>query len=183
VQSSRGPVAGARIVVRAYSPTVGGGEAATGPEGTFSLDIPANIASGTVVVKAPGFGTKVFPLGAEENPLPLTVSEGAGEVVISLPRSATNLYRENLRVILFQDDMEVPLSLLRAGEGPQAPPDGSPVLRLASLAPGRYSACLARRQVDLKGSALEPVSKAGMVCASGHLAAGATLALALREGE
>jgi hypothetical protein len=180
VLSSRGPVPGARVVVRASS-TVGGGEAATGPEGTFSMEIPANIASGTAVVKAPGFGTKVFPLLVGEKPLALNVSEAAGEIAIALPRSTTDLYRENLRVILFQDDMEVPVSLLQAGAGSQAQSKDAPVLRLASLAPGRYSACLARRQVELKGTALNASSMAGMMCDSGQLAAGATLALALRE--
>lgn len=182
VLSSRGPVAGARVVLRAFSPSVGGGEAATGPEGTFTLQVPQNIVAGTAVVKAPGFGTKVFPVVAGEKPLSLTLSEAAGEIAIVLPRSATDLFRENLRVILFQDDLEVPVSLLRAGEGPQAVSDAEPVLHFASLAPGRYSACLAQRQVESKGSALDPAAKdASVACDSGQLAAGGTLALTLRE--
>ena len=182
VVSSRGPVAGARVVLRAFSPTVGGGDAATGPEGTFTLEVPQNIAAGTAVVKAPGFGTKVFPVAADERPLSLTLSEAAGEIAIALPRGVNDLFRENLRVILFQDDMEVPVSLLRAGENPQAVSDTEPVLRLASLAPGRYSACLAQRQVESKGSALDPTAKdASLTCDTGQLAAGGTLALTLRE--
>jgi hypothetical protein len=182
VISSRGPVAGARVVLRAFSPTVGGGDAATGPEGTFTLEVPQNIALGTVVVKAPGFGTKVFPVAAGEKPLSLTLSEAAGEIAIALPRGAADLSRENLRVILFQDDMEVPVSLLRAGEGPQMVSDAEPVLRLASLAPGRYSVCLAQRQVESKGSALDSTAKdASLTCDTGQLAAGGALALTLRE--
>lgn len=181
VISSRGPVAGARVVLRAFAPTVGGGEASTGPEGTFTLELPENIAAGTAVIKAPGYGTKVFPVAAGEKPLSLTLPEAAGEIAIVLPRSATDLSRENLRVVLFQDDMEVPVNLLRAGEGPQAVSDAEPVLRLASLAPGRYSACLARRQVETKGSALAAAAKDSFACDTGQLAAGGTLALTLRE--
>lgn len=182
VLSSRGPVAGARVVLRAFSPTIGGGDAATGPEGTFTLKIPQNVAAATVVVRAPGHGTKAFPVVAGEKPLALTLPQGAGEIAIALPRGVMDLFRENLRVILFQDGMEVPVNLLRAGAGPQALPDAEPILRLADLAPGGYSACLAHRQVESKGAALEPAAKdAAVTCDSGQLTAGGTLALTLRE--
>ncbi|MFP5286384.1 MAG: carboxypeptidase-like regulatory domain-containing protein [Thermoanaerobaculia bacterium] len=182
VLSSRGPVAGARVVLRAFSPTVGGGEASTGPEGTFTLEVPENIGAATAVVKAPGYGTKAFLVAAGEKPLSLTLAEAAGEIAIVLPRSAADLSRENLRVILFQDDMEVPVNLLRTGEGPQVVSNAEPVLRLASLAPGRYSACLAQRQVESKGAALDAAAKdASFTCDTGQLAAGGTLALTLRE--
>jgi hypothetical protein len=69
VSSSLGPIAGARIVALANSPFVGGGQATTGPEGAFSLEIPANIASLTAVVKAPGFGTQYSAYIALRKPL------------------------------------------------------------------------------------------------------------------
>lgn len=182
VLSSRGPVAGARVVFRASFPAIGGGDAATGPEGTFTLKVPQNVTAATVVVKAPGYGTKAFPIVADEKPLALALPEATGEIAISLPRDVKELFRENLRVILFQDDMEVPVNLLRADEGSQTLADAEPVLRLASLAPGRYSACLAARQVESKGSALDPAAQeAAVTCDSGQLTAGGTLALTFRE--
>ncbi len=180
--SSLGPVAGARIVAMANSPAVGGGEAATGPEGTFSLEVPANLDSMTAVVKAPGFGTQAYPLVAEEKSIALKMSDASGQIAIALPRTAADLQRDNLRVTLFQNGLEIPIALLREDASASHGKDGAPSLRLANLAPGPYQACLARKQVDAKGS-LEHTPKAAVSCDSGQLASGTTLALTLSEND
>ncbi len=180
VISQLGPVVGAVIVALANSPAVGGGRAMTGPEGTFTLELPADIPSVTAVVKAPGFGTQAFPLVADDKPVSLTMSEAAGEIVIALPRGAVDLHRENLRVALFQNGLELLISLLREDASSNVALDDTPVLHLANLAAGQYSACIAQKQVDSKGS-VEHNPSTGLSCDSGQLAAGTTLALTLRE--
>lgn len=180
VLSPLGPVVGALVVAMANSPAAGGGQAATGPKGTFSLELPANLDSVTAVIKAPGFGTQAFPLTVEGTPLSLTVSEAAGKIRIAPPGEATDLQRENLRVALFQNGLEIPLSLLREDVSTSATSGReSADLLLANLAPGQYVACIARKQVDSKG-AVERAPKAAVACDSGQLTAGATLELTLR---
>ena len=184
VLSPLGPVVGARVVMLANFPAVGGGEAMTGPEGTFSLDLPADLDAVTAVVKAPGFGTQVFPLLTKQEKFPLQMSEAAGQLAISLPRVEADLQRENLRVALFQNGLELPISLLREDASSSAAPgtDGAPVLVLAHLAPGQYQACIAQKRVDLKGS-LDRTPQAGVSCDSGELAPGVSLALTLRAND
>jgi len=151
VLSPLGPVVGARILMLANFPAVGGGEAMTGPEGTFSLDLPADLDAVTAVVKAPGLGTRVFPLLTKEETISLQMSEAAGQLAISLPRAAADLQRASLRVALFQNGLELPISSLREDASSSAAPgtDGAPVLVLAHLAPGQYQACIAQKRVDL----------------------------------
>jgi hypothetical protein len=181
VLSPLGPVAGARIVALANSPFVGGGHAMSGPAGTFSMEIPANISAATAVVKAPGFGTQAFPVVPEDKPISLTVSEGAGELAIALPRAAAELQRENLTLTLFQNGLEIPIAVLRedALSTTASGTDDSPVMRLVHLAPGQYSACITTKQVGSKGS-LDRHPKAVGTCDSGQLAAGTTLMLTLQ---
>lgn len=57
--------------------------------------------------------------------------------------------------------------------------DTSPVMRLAHLAPGQYSACITKKQVASKGS-LAHDPEAAVMCDSGQRAAGTTLMLALQ---
>jgi hypothetical protein len=177
VSSSRGPVAGALVRARARPPAVGEGQATTGPDGSFSLEIPDNVASIEAAVSAPGYGIQAFLLPAGEKAVSLTVSETAGDVVIALPDPA-ELQRENRQVTLFQNGMELPMTLLRGGDS-TASADG-PALRFASLAPGSYSACLVRIPVASTG-ALDPAAIPKNACDSGQLATGATLALTLRD--
>jgi hypothetical protein len=185
VLSPLGPVAGARIVVLANAPAAGGGEAMSGLDGTFSLELPADLDAVTAVVKAPGLGTQAFPLatgGDPAAPIALQMSEAAGQIAIALPRAAEDLPRDNLRVALFQNGVEIPLNLLREDAAPSAAPakDGPPGLLLANLAPGQYVACIAQKQVDSKGS-LDRAPRAAVSCDSGSLATGAVLALTLHD--
>lgn len=175
VSSSRGPVAGALVQVKARPPVVGEGQATTGPDGAFSLEIPDNVASIEAAVSAPGYGVQAFPLAAGEKAISLTLSETAGDVVIALPDPA-ELQRENRQVTLFQNGMELPMTLLQGG-APDASADG-PALRFTGLAPGSYSACLVRIPVASTG-ALDPVTIPEGACVAGQLAAGATLPLTL----
>jgi hypothetical protein len=180
VLSPTGPVAGARIVALANSPAVGSGQAMTGPGGTFTLELPENVPAVTAVVKAPGFGTQAFPLALEGKTISLMLSEAAGEIAIALPRATAELQQENLRVALFQNGFELPISLLREDASSSSGTQEAPLLRLANLAPGQYSACFARKQVESKGS-LEHAPKAAVACDSGQLASGAILALTLNS--
>jgi hypothetical protein len=177
VSSSRGPVAGALVRARARPPAVGEGQATTGPDGAFSLEIPDNVVSVEAAVSAPGYGIQAFPLAAGEKALSLTLSETAGDIVIALPDTA-ELQRENRQVTLFQNGMEIPMTLLQGGSS-AASADG-PALRFAGLAPGSYSACLTRIPVASTG-ALDPAAIPKEACDSGQLATGATLALTLRD--
>ena len=181
VLSPLGSVVGASVVALANSPYVGGGQALTGPDGTFSMEIPADIGSLTAVVKAPGLGTQAFLIVPEGKAISLTLSEAAGEIAIRLPRAVADLQRENLGVVLFQNGLELPISLLREDASSNASPstDSAPVLRLSHLAPGQYSTCIQRKRVDSKGSLNQ--SPAAAVCQSGQLAARASLDLTLRE--
>lgn len=182
VLSQLGPVAGANIMALANFPAVGGGHALTGLDGTFSLELPANLDSFSAVVKAPGFGTQAFRLATTEEALALRMSEAAGQIAVALPRGLGDLQRDSLRVSLFQNGIEVPISALRedVSSSASASKDGTPVLRLSNLAPGDYLACIARKQVDSKGS-LDRAPKATVSCDSGQLGSGLTLTLTLRE--
>jgi hypothetical protein len=180
VVSPYGPVAGAHIVALANAPAVGGGQASTGPGGTFSLELPSNVIALTAVVKAPGFGTQAFPIAVDDKPVSLRVSHSLGDIAIAMPRTAAEFQKENLRVALFQNGIEVPLTALREDVSTSDPsaPNGTPILRLANLAPGSYSACIAQKQVDSKGS-LEHNPGAAIACDSGELGAWASLRLSL----
>jgi hypothetical protein len=181
VLSEAGPVAGAHVMALANFPAVGGGQAMTDPDGTFSLELPANLDSVSAVVKAPGFGTQAFRIVATEEAISLRMSQAAGQIAVALPRGVADLQRESLRVSLFQNGLEVPISALRDDvSSSESTRDGTLVLRLSNLAPGDYLACIAKKQVESKGS-LDRFPNAAVACDSGQLTPGVTLALTLRE--
>jgi hypothetical protein len=144
------------------------------------MEIPDDIGSLTAVVKAPGFGTRAFQIVPEGKTIALTVSGAAGKIAIALPSAADDLQRESLGVILFQNGLEVPITLLREDASSASASNGTPVFRLANLAPGQYSACIAKKRVESKGS-LAHTPNAAVACDSGQLAAGGTLALTLHD--
>ncbi|HSG38802.1 MAG TPA: hypothetical protein VLE27_04110, partial [Thermoanaerobaculia bacterium] len=88
---------------------------------------------------------------------------------------------EDRQLVLFQNGMELPMALLRGGGPiPSGEKDAGAALRFTRLAPGQYSACLARTPVASTGALLDPAALPEDDCGSGQLAAGATLALTLR---
>ncbi len=178
VVSSRGPGGGVRIVVRGLPPKFGGGEAITGSDGTFSLEVPADFEQAIASMQATGYGfqQRQVRLGAE--PLRLTLKEGTGELKLLLPNFA-DLRRQELQLALFQEGTELPLALLTKRSSP-ATEQGSSSVEISQLAPGHYAACL-RKQPETPLSAPEAVDPSQ--CASGRLAPGQQLTLQLDDPE
>ena len=174
VVSTRGPGVGVQVLVRGLPPQRGGGEAITGNDGTFSMEVPADLEQAIVSLQATGYGFQQRPVKLGAEPLRLTLREGTGELKLRLPNFA-DLRQQELQISLFQEGTEVPLALLTKRSSPATEP-GSSSLEISQLAPGHYAACL-RKQAATPFSAPEAVDPSQ--CVSGRLAAGRQLTLQL----
>lgn len=174
VASPLGPVAGARVDVIASVPAEGGGSARTDPRGGFEVELPEKTRRVVAVVSAPGFALRAFEAAAGP-PLSLAVSEDAGEIEIRLQGDAAELLRQDLRVALFQNGLQIPPYVYSQWAHEQGQPRGAQSLRIPNVAPGEYRICLVPMRLPLEG---DPAA-AGAECASGLLFRGGTLALEL----
>jgi hypothetical protein len=177
VVSSRGPVAGARVMVLARTPDGGGAAATTGTDGAFQVDLPQPVSRVAAIVSAPGFALRAFDAPADGEPLALQVTEEGGSLEITLPLTGEALLRENLVLGALQNGLPVPGSVLGewAYDQGQSRERRDRVLRVPNVAPGEYRACLVPRQ--LEGSLAWAATQGGSTCDSGLLAPGATLSL------
>jgi hypothetical protein len=105
------------------------------------------------------------------------VTEEGGHLEILVPGSAEDLQRENLTLVLLQNGLPIPSSVLSKWAYDQGQPRQSAdrKLRVPNVAPGEYRVCLVPQQQELAllwGAPLE-----GATCDSGTLAPGATLSL------
>ena len=185
VQSARGPVPGSGVAVFGIRPGLMGGDfVRTEMDGTFTAHVPAPVELADVMVSAPGFGLKAFPVvvGAASSQ-PLEVEEQSGELHILLPapsddpKDATTLW-------IFQNGLFLSKQALLqwAGAHGREPVSdveaGRKLMAVPELAPGEYRACLAAPAVLVAWQAsgwTAPLAK----CVFGTLTAGATLQLDL----
>ncbi len=175
VVSARGPGVGVRVIVRGLPPKLAGGEAISGSDGTFSLEVPADLEQAIVSMQATGYGFQQRPVRLGAEPLRLTLKEGTGELKLHLPNFA-DLRRQEFQLALFQEGTEVPLALLTTRSSPATEPGTTSVEIISQLAPGHYAACL-RKMAATPLSAPEAVDPSQ--CASGLLAPGQQLTLQL----
>ncbi len=187
VRSARGPVPGAGVTVYGIRPSLMGGDSVrTEMDGTFTAHVPAPAQMADVMVSAPGFGLKAFPLVVGAGTAqPLVLEEQSGELTVLLPtpseepKDATTLWIfQNglflLKQALFQWTSahgREPVS--EAGKRQKS-------LNVPEMAPGEYRACLAAPAVLVPWQAsgwTAPLAQ----CVSGTLAAGGTLRLDLAK--
>lgn len=182
VQSSRGPVPGAGVLVLPMPPApMFGASVRTELDGAFAAQVPDAAGRVAVIVSPPGYALKAFSLTFSEPAPDLVVGSEGGSLEISFPAKPEDIEKEEVSLWIFQDGLPLPQDLLyqwTAGHGqPFAHEEGRRIL-VPELAPGQYRACLAARAVlaDWQASGwTSPLAK----CATGQLAAGASLRLDL----
>lgn len=174
VVSPLGPVADARVDVIASMPAEGGGSARTDYGGSFQVEIPEKTQRVVAVVSAPGFALRAFDAAAGA-PLSLAVSEEGGEIEIRLLTEAGDVLRQDLRVALFQNGLQIPPNVYGQWAHEHGQSLGTQSLRIPNVAPGEYRICLVPMRLPLEG---DPAAS-GAECASGLLFRGGTLELRL----
>lgn len=175
VVSPTGPVAGARVDVLVSTPPAGGGSARSQADGTFQVEIPEKAQRFVAIVSAPGFSLKAFE-GSTGAPLSLPVAQEGGTLEIEIEQAVEELLQQDLAIHLFQNGLHVPPYVV----GQWARDHGQSLLgnslRLPSVAPGEYRACVVPARLPLEG---DPAA-AGAQCHSGFLFAGSSLSLKVK---
>jgi hypothetical protein len=177
VVSSRGPIAGSRVLILSRSPDPGGGVATTGADGTFDVEVPKATSRIAAIISAPGFALRAVAASAEDESLTFQVTEEQGFLDVRLPLTGEEFARENLTLAVFQNGLPLPTSLLNQWAFDHGQPRGGAdqTFRVPNVAPGDYRVCLLSRQQELMLAWSEPSQGPG--CDSGFLASGATLTL------
>ena len=177
VVSRLGPVAGAIVEAQAFDRRFPFGETArTRLDGSFSLTLPGEAESASVVVSAPGGALQGFEVRLSEAEVELPVSDVGGALEVRLPLREELLREKNLQVIVLQSQTQLGMNTLyrwARGHG-NAFPATSTSFRVPRLAPGDYQACLGPR--GRPGDDLAAWASAA-VCASGFLPANGELVL------
>jgi hypothetical protein len=184
VQSARGPVAGAEILLFARRPVLPSGHLAhTGLDGTFTADVPGKAETVVATVSAPGNALKAFEFPANGTPVVFNVPPEGGALEVTLPYSAEEMRDQGIKPWIFQNGILLQggnLSKWAQGHGEsfRLPPSG---FRVPNLAPGDYRACLTPRSVTAEWEYAAFLDQQGQLdgCASGYLEAGGTLRLEL----
>ena len=182
VQSARGPVPGAVLEVLPLRPALPGGVSArTDLQGSFEARVPEPTEAVLAIVSPPGNGLKAFEVPLDGKPAVLEVSPERGTLEISAENSEEEARTLGLQMIVVQNGLHLPWNLLlhwAQGHGERL--RISEGLRIPSLAPGEYRACLVPR-AELVQRGPEGPSALGGECVSGYLEAGGTLRLDLRR--
>ncbi|HEV7670631.1 MAG TPA: hypothetical protein VGS22_19090 [Thermoanaerobaculia bacterium] len=176
VISPLGPVGGARVAVFPLRPvTAPGQDARSGPDGSFSIDVPKMTSSALAVVSPPGHALRVLEVPVGEVPTQISVGATAGTLEISwlVPGAAIE---EGTELSVAVDGLPLPTSELAQwalghGERFQTPTG----IRVANLSPGSYRACLLPKSLTVLGNA-DP-DRLSASCDEGYLAPGAELVL------
>jgi hypothetical protein len=178
VQSSRGPVPGAGVVVLPLPPApMYGDSSRTELDGSFAAQVPDGTGSVAVIVSPPGYALKAFPVAVSESAPDLMVMREGGSLEVALPPKSEDVEKESFSLWVFQDGLPIPhgeLSRWSAGHGQDFMAEGGKTVVIPELAPGHYRVCLAARAVQAQWWAsgwTAPLAK----CAAGQLAAGGTL--------
>jgi len=179
VTSSRGPVAGAWVEVLPLRPEpLFGDSARTGPDGSFTTEIPGKTEMATVIVSAPGAALQAFVVPTGPDSPTLQVSEDSGNLEVVVPWNLQELQAQNLSVSILQNGLVLPsATLFRWASSHGGQSSGSPY-RFPALAPGNYTVCVAQRSpMGMPGGQADP----GAQCTNGDLAAGSQLKLELKR--
>lgn len=185
VRSSQGLVAGAKLLLRAEAPAIGEGSATSQLDGSFSLELPENLGHLIAVVKAPGFGAQGFRVAGTEDSLNAQVREGQGTISIAKPAASDEGESSPLRLALWANGLELPVSFLRSGAPLPASSATGEVsdTRLPALAPGDYVACWLPVDENVWGGLGAAPPTAGAACAAGTLVDGQELRLVVQGRE
>jgi len=177
VTSSRGPVAGSRVVLLSRTPGGGGAATTTETDGAFHANLPQPVSRVEAIVSAPGYALQAFETLTGEVSLVLQVSEAAGTLEITPPFAGDDLARHDLVLAAFQNGLPIPVAVLSqwAREQGRGMEGTERALRVPNVAPGQYRVCLIPRQLEL--SLPWGVLPQETPCDSGLLAPGASLSL------
>ncbi len=177
VQGAHGPVPGAAVALSpSRPPLLFGDNARTDLSGEFQARLPELAEAVVAVVSPPGNSLKAFDLAVDGKPARLQVAADGGVLEISTGRSREEVRRQDLQMLVFQNNLPLPWGTLLSwaqGHGQRIDPDQG--FRFPDLAPGEYRVCLVQRAELVRKASSEAVGLPG--CASGYLEPGGTLRL------
>jgi hypothetical protein len=177
VSSARGPVVGARVMVLSRFPDGGGGVAATGLDGAFTVELPRVSPRVVAIVSAPGFPLRAFDTAVDGQRVSLPMREEGGNLEIGAPGSGEDFARDNLTLAILQNGVPIPLSVLTRWAYEHGQPRGAEgqSLRIPDVASGEYRVCILPGELAM---ALPWTSlPEGTPCDSGLLTPGGRLTL------
>jgi hypothetical protein len=156
-------------------------EARTDLDGSFTLQVPTGAQSAFFYVSAPGDAFRAFAVQLDGSTVTLAVEADAGTLEVAVPYSRAEIDEQDLSPPWFlQNGIPVPAAFLRSWSLGHGEPYADPAytrLRIGNLAPGNYQVCFASRSRVVHAHRTGWANPPGS-CASGSLAAGATLRLA-----
>jgi len=183
VQSARGPVAGAAVLLFSRWPLLPFGRLAhTGLDGTFTADLPGKAETVVAMVSPPGNALKAFEFPANGMPVVFNVPPDGGALEVVLPYSPDEIRDLGLKPSIFQNGLPLQAGDLVKwarghGEGFSLHPSG---FRVPNLAPGDYRVCVASSGVMVEWETSAWLDQQGQgACATGYLEAGGRLRLEL----
>lgn len=173
IKSIHAAIAGAAVTA---VPVVDSGNAATATsdlDGHFTVFLPVEASRAFVTVNAPGYALRVFDVVLPDHGLGFNVPLVGGTLDLVFPKLPAG--RQNVALLLFQDDRPLPLPLVArwAMTHGSAPSDAG--LHATDMAPAQYKACIGVQQFVRRQDA--PRWNASARCVTGALAPYGTLRL------
>jgi hypothetical protein len=147
VMSPQGPVPGAGLYAWPALDQVGAGfieRAITGPDGAFSMKVPAGVPALSLLLLPPGYALRLLATPIErDRPLELQVDAAAGTLVLELPAWFKPVAGPagGPAPLLLHGGTFMPVSSLIRWARP-GPAQSAGRFVLAGVEPGRYSLCL-----------------------------------------
>ncbi len=176
---SRGtPVAGARILALPdFGPTGGASlaQALSGPDGSFSIDLPEGAAGAAVLVSAPGLPVRLLRLDTNQERILVDLDPSGGRLRLDLSALVVKVGRIAAPFLVHEGTLfPAPvLQQLSGSAGNLLAP-----IEIASAEPGLYALCRGRAAA----AAVNAGDGAVPGCASGQLLPAGELTLALPAG-
>lgn len=187
VVTPQGPLAGAQVVGwpdMSSSHHVSFTDVGTDVDGIFQLDVPATARWLNLLVRAPGFATRILREPADpEKPIMIVMDRDGGDVVLELPvpsqtASTVNVAERQPMPIFSHGGASIPALVFRMlSPSVRHAHDSLGQLILQNLESGEYSLCVAPE--GLATSRQRERAPAAAQCASGFLSPGGVLVLSL----
>ena len=178
VETARGPLAGAGVMLFALRPLVPFSYSTrTELDGTFAAEVPGFSEAIQAVVSPPGHALKAYEVPLDGNAIALNPPVQGGALHVAWPFSPEEIQAQGLKPVILQNGLILPPFVLASwarGHGESYSFPGG--MKVPNLAPGEYRVCMFQMDAVPEWELYRRLGEA-RACASGYLEAGDTLQL------